>query len=151
MTQPPRPATSLDSITPRPATRAQELLARDLVCQDLDIRVDGATPGGAVLRMTLTDRMVNGHGIVHGGYIFLLADSAFACASNSYGPVCVAQGAQITFLRPAIAGEELTAEAVERTRLGRDGLYDVTVRRPDGTVVAEFRGHSLLVTGSLTG
>ncbi|MET8862681.1 hydroxyphenylacetyl-CoA thioesterase PaaI [Nonomuraea sp. NPDC049421] len=98
--------------------------------------------GRAVCRMTVTERMVNGHGLCHGGYVFLLADTAFACACNSHGPVTVAAGAEITFVSPARAGDVLIAEAEERTRYGRSGIYDVTVRRPDGQVVAEFRGRS---------
>ncbi|MFB9472988.1 hydroxyphenylacetyl-CoA thioesterase PaaI [Nonomuraea salmonea] len=98
--------------------------------------------GRAVCRMTVTERMVNGHGLCHGGYVFLLADTAFAGACNSHGPVTVAAGAEITFVSPARAGDVLIAEAEERTRYGRSGIYDVTVRRPDGQVVAEFRGRS---------
>ncbi|MEV4468199.1 hydroxyphenylacetyl-CoA thioesterase PaaI [Nonomuraea sp. NPDC049504] len=98
--------------------------------------------GRAVCRMTVTELMVNGHGLCHGGYVFLLADTAFAGACNSHGPVTVAAGAEITFVSPARAGDVLIAEAEERTRYGRSGIYDVTVRRPDGQVVAEFRGRS---------
>ena len=77
--------------------------------------------------------------------MFLFADSAFACACNSYGPTTVAAAADITFIAPARLGDELVAEATERTRFGRSGIYDVTVFRDEGgerTVVAEFRGHS---------
>jgi acyl-CoA thioesterase len=89
--------------------------------------------------------MVNGHGLTHGGYVFLLADTAFACACNSYGPVTVAAGAEVTFLRPSRAGDVLEARAAERSASGRSGIYDVTVRR-DGDVVAEFRGRSRQVS-----
>jgi acyl-CoA thioesterase len=85
--------------------------------------------------------MVNGHDIAHGGLIFTLADTAFACACNSWGPVTVAAGAEIAFLAPARLGDELEAHAQVRTRRGRTGIYDVTVRRGD-EVVAEFRGRS---------
>jgi acyl-CoA thioesterase len=125
--------------------RAEELFGRDLTCQRLDIRIGEIGPGRASLRLRVTDSMVNGHGIVHGGYLFLLADAAFAYASNTYGPIALAQSAQITFLRPAAVGETLLAEAVERTRQGRIGVYDVTVCRTDGVVVAEFRGQSVLL------
>lgn len=97
--------------------------------------------GRAVLRMTVTRQMVNGHGIAHGGYIFLFADTAFACACNSHGPATVAAGADITFVAPAYEGDELRATAEERTRYGRSGIYDVTVRRGED-VIAEFRGRS---------
>jgi acyl-CoA thioesterase len=86
---------------------------------------------------------------VHGGYVFLLADTAFAFACNSYGERTVAAGGDIVFLDPARAGDVLTAEAVERARVGRSGVYDVTVRRADGSVVAEMRGRSRTVGGSL--
>jgi acyl-CoA thioesterase len=100
--------------------------------------------GRAVVRMPVTASMVNGHAIAHGGFVFLLADTAFACACNSYGPVTVAAGADITFVRPAHEGDVLTAYAQERTRFGRSGIYDVTVKRGD-EVVAEFRGRSRVV------
>jgi acyl-CoA thioesterase len=102
--------------------------------------------GGAVCRMRVTRAMVNGHGIAHGGYLFLLADTAFACACNSHGPVTVAAGADIEFVAPVHQGDVLTATAVERTSFGRNGIYDVTVRRGD-EVVAEFRGRSRTVGG----
>ncbi|WP_055505994.1 hydroxyphenylacetyl-CoA thioesterase PaaI [Nonomuraea pusilla] len=96
--------------------------------------------GRAVCRMAVTAAMINGHGLCHGGYVFLLADTAFACACNTYGPVTVAAGAEITFVAPAHEGDVLVAEAAERVRYGRSGLYDITVRKSDGQVVAEFRG-----------
>jgi acyl-CoA thioesterase len=100
--------------------------------------------GRAVVDMRVTASMVNGHGIAHGGYVFLLADTAFACACNSYGPVTVAASADITFVAPAREGDLLTAYAEERTRFGRSGIYDVSVRRGDD-VIAEFRGQSRTV------
>jgi acyl-CoA thioesterase len=85
--------------------------------------------------------MVNGHGITHGGYVFTLADTAFAVACNGYGKSTVASGAAITFVASTGLGDELIADAVERVRRGRSGVYDVTVRCA-GVVVAEFRGNS---------
>jgi acyl-CoA thioesterase len=88
--------------------------------------------------------------VAHGGYVFLLADTAFAFACNSYGANTLAAGAEISFVEPAKIGDELVAEAVERLRYGKSGLYDVTVRRSsDAAVVAEFRGRSRTVAGSL--
>lgn len=126
-------------------SHAEEMFARDLACRMLDIRIEDVAPGRASLRMRVTDWMVNGHGIAHGGCLFLLADAAFACASNTHGPITVAQRAQIAFLRPAAVGQELFADAVEHTRQGRSGVYHVTVRRADGAVVAELRGYSVLL------
>ena len=103
----------------------------------------------AEVRMTVTDAMVNGHDIAHGGYVFLLADTAFAVACNSYGQSTVAAGCDIAFLAPVHAGDRLTADARETHRAGRSGIYDVSVRREDGTVVAELRGRSRTIKGTL--
>ncbi|MFV8182030.1 MULTISPECIES: hydroxyphenylacetyl-CoA thioesterase PaaI [unclassified Streptomyces] len=124
--------------TPAPAER---MFAADEASQRLGIELVEVGEGTAVLRMTVTKAMVNGHGIAHGGYVFLLADSAFACACNSHGPVTVASGADVTFVAPAYEGDVLTATAEEVTRFGRSGVYDVSVRRGD-EVVAVFRGRS---------
>ncbi|MFI9010284.1 hydroxyphenylacetyl-CoA thioesterase PaaI [Actinosynnema sp. NPDC053489] len=117
------------------------MLADDAASAALGIRALELGPGTARLTMTVTDLMVNGHGIGHGGYVFLLADTAFACACNRPGSVTVAAQAEIDFIAPVHAGDVLVAEAVERVRFGRSGLYDITVRRGD-EVVAEFRGRS---------
>jgi acyl-CoA thioesterase len=99
--------------------------------------------------MTVTDRMVNGHDLCHGGFIFTLADSAFAFACNTYNQRTVAQHCAVTFLTPGRLGDRLTARAVEVSRRGRSGIYDITVTRADGTVIAEFRGHSRTIEGEL--
>ncbi|WP_258907919.1 hydroxyphenylacetyl-CoA thioesterase PaaI [Actinokineospora sp. UTMC 2448] len=122
------------------------MMADDTASTALGIEVAGAGPGWAELTMTVTDTMVNGHGIGHGGYVFLFADTAFACACNSHGPVTVAAGADVTFVAPVYQGDRLTARATERTRYGRSGIYDVTVTRGD-EVVAEFRGRSRTLNG----
>jgi acyl-CoA thioesterase len=115
----------------------------DRASQALGIEISAVAPGRAVARLTLTGTMVNGHAIVHGGYVFLLADTALAFACNTYGYVTVARAAEVTFVAPAREGDELEAVATERHRAGRNGIYDVTVRRREsGEVVAEFRGHS---------
>lgn len=120
---------------------AEAMFAADEASRGLGIELLEQGEGTAVLRMTVTRSMVNGHGIAHGGYVFLLADSAFACACNSHGPMTVAAGADITFVAPAHEGDVLVARAEERARYGRSGLYDVSVRRGD-EVIAEFRGRS---------
>ncbi len=121
---------------------AARMYADDQATKALGISIDEVGPGRATARMRVTGDMTNGHGIAHGGYVFLLADTAFAYACNSYGPVTVAQACQITFLSPARDGDELTAVAAERVRMERNGIYDVSVRRADGEVLAEMRGHS---------
>ncbi|CCH34475.1 hydroxyphenylacetyl-CoA thioesterase PaaI [Saccharothrix espanaensis] len=118
-----------------------QMLANDPASTALGIRPLALSDGSATLAMTVTERMINGHGIAHGGYVFLLADTAFACACNRPGSVTVAAQAEIDFLVPCGVGDELVATAVERARFGRSGIYDITVRRGD-EVVAEFRGRS---------
>jgi acyl-CoA thioesterase len=119
----------------------EAMMARDEASRRLGIELVDQGEGRAVTRMTVREDMVNGHAIAHGGLVFTLADTAFACACNSFGPVTVAASAEIVFVAPARVGDVLVAEAVLRTRFGRAGIYDVTVRR-DGDVIAEFRGRS---------
>jgi acyl-CoA thioesterase len=129
-------------------SRSMALYAGDRTCQTLGIVVSDVATGWARVQMRVTELMVNCHGSVHGGYIFLLADAAFAYAANSHGPVAVAQSAQAAFLQPAAPGDVLVAEAEERSRIGLHGIYDVTVRRPeDEAVIAEIRGHSVVLPG----
>lgn len=123
------------------------MFSADEASRGLGIELLEHGAGTAVLRMTVTPAMVNGHKIAHGGYVFLLADTAFACACNSHGPVTVAAGADITFVAPAYEGEVLVATAEERTRFGRSGIYDVSVRRGE-EVIAEFRGRSRSIAGT---
>jgi acyl-CoA thioesterase len=125
------------------------MFATDRASTTLGIELVELSVGRAVARMTVTDAMINGHDIAHGGYVFLLADTAFACACNDGGSVTVAAGADIDFLAPAHLGDVLIATAVERSRRGRSGIYDVTVRRGD-EVVAEFRGRSRTLRPPLT-
>ena len=124
---------------------ADAMWANDAASRGLGMALDSVGPGRAVLSMTVADSMVNGHGMCHGGFIFALADSAFAFACNSHGDAAVAQHGAITFIRPGRRGERLTAEAIERVSQGRSGLYDVRVTGEDGSVVAEFRGHSRII------
>lgn len=117
----------------------------DAASRGAGIRLVDVGPGRARTALTIQDRHVNGHGIVHGGYLFFLADAAFGYACNSRGVSTVAAGADITFLRAARLGDELEAEAVERAVAGKSGLYDVTIRSATGEIVAEFRGRSRAV------
>jgi acyl-CoA thioesterase len=121
--------------------QAEAMYVADVASQSLGITISDVAPGRAVATMSVAQSMVNGHGICHGGYVFLLADTAFAFACNTRGPAVVAAGADISFLAPVRAGDELVAEGVERVVRGRSGLYDVTVRVGE-TIVAEFRGRS---------
>ena len=112
--------------------------SRALGMEAVEVSLDHAR-----VRMTVTGAMVNGHDIAHGGYIFTLADSAFALACNSRGSLTVAAGADITFVASAHRGDVLVADATQRTAYGRSGITDVTVtRESDGSTIAEFRGRS---------
>lgn len=127
---------------------AQAMFDGDAASRAAGIELVELGAGRAVLRMRVGECMVNGHGMTHGGYLFLLADTAFACACNSHGPVTVASGAEIAFVASARLGDLLIATAQERTRYGRNGIYDVTVRRQDDDgqqVIAEFRGRSRVI------
>jgi acyl-CoA thioesterase len=124
-----------------PRGPAAMMFAADQASRAVGMELLQAGPGTAVVRMRIAMQMLNGHAIAHGGYIFMLADTAFACACNSDGPVTVAAGADISFINPVREGDILIATALERARYGRSGIYDVTVRRGN-EVVAEFRGRS---------
>ena len=120
---------------------AETMMAGDAASRMLGIELVEYGPGWARTRMTVTGDMVNGHGICHGGMIFSLADTAFACACNSWGPAAVAAQCDILFVRPARGGDVLVAEARMRSRFGRSGIYDIAVENGDG-LIAEFRGRS---------
>jgi acyl-CoA thioesterase len=119
----------------------ETMLASDAATRMFGIELLGYGDGWSRAQLTVRDDMVNGHGICHGGVIFSLADTAFACACNSWGPVTVAAGADIVFIAPARRGDVLVADARMRTNYGRNGIYDVTVTRRD-QIIAEFRGRS---------
>ncbi len=127
---------------------ADAMWAEDKASQGLGMQVLEVGPGRARLAMPIAEHMTNGHGTCHGGFIFTLADSAFAFACNSHGQNAVAQHCSVTFLSPAQRGMRLVAEARERQRGERSGIYDVTVRTEAGDVIAEFRGHSRSIPGT---
>jgi acyl-CoA thioesterase len=128
---------------------AEAMWGDDAASRSLGMQLISVEPGHAVLAMAITEAMVNGHDLCHGGYVFTLADSAFAFACNSYNQRTVAHHSAITFVNSARRGDRLVARAVERSRVGRSGIYDVTVTREEGLVIAEFRGHSRTIGGEL--
>jgi acyl-CoA thioesterase len=130
---------------------AAAMWADDHASKGMGMEVLEIGPGYAQLGMTVTQRMLNGHGSCHGGFIFSLADSAFAFACNSHGQPAVAQHCTITYVTPGHLGMRLVADAKERQRGERSGIYDITVRDETGTVIAEFRGHSRTLSGRLIG
>ncbi|MEC9341680.1 MAG: hydroxyphenylacetyl-CoA thioesterase PaaI [Pseudomonadota bacterium] len=126
------------------------MFRKDLAARQLGIQLIEIAPGSAVMRMAVTREMVNAHDICHGGFIFSLADTAFAYACNSHDVIAVAQHCAITYLNPARCGDTLTAAATEVALRGRTGLYDVCVTAGQ-TRVAEFRGHSRRLDGTHLG
>ncbi|WP_308208921.1 hydroxyphenylacetyl-CoA thioesterase PaaI [Microbacterium sp. IEGM 1404] len=122
---------------------AADMMARDAASALLGMVVERAEPGDALVTMTVRPDMLNGFAITHGGFVFALADTAFAIACNEDDRVTVAAGADIAFLRSTTAGQTLTAHAVRRARSGRTGLYDVRVSDESGAIVAEVRGRSV--------
>lgn len=137
-----------DNATALARACADAMWADDQASQALGMRIVSVAPGRAVVEMPVRDDMTNGHGIGHGGFTFALADSAFAFACNTYNRRTVAYRCDIHYLAAVRSGEVLVAEAVERQRVERNGIYDVVVRRGD-TVVAEFRGTSREIGGAL--
>ncbi len=133
---------------------ARVMYDADRASRELGIEIDVPAPGEATAVMAVTASMLNGHAVCHGGYLFTLADTAFAFACNAYDDVTVAAAASIDFVRPAREGDRLTAAARERHRQGRTGIYDVDVTNQRGEQVALLRGRSFatgepMLTGTL--
>ena len=123
-------------------TVARRMMRHDRASEALGMTVVVNEPGRSVVTMTIREDMLNGFAITHGGFVFALADTAFAIACNDSDLVTVAAGADITFLKATTAGDVLTATALERAKSGRSGIYDVQVTDATGSIVAEFRGRS---------
>lgn len=140
----------LAAMTPQEIAEASARImwAGDHASQKLGMQIDHIAPGEATLSMTVTEVMSNGHGNCHGGYIFSVADSAFAFACNSHNAVTVGQHVSISYLNPVRIGDRLTATAREVSRRGRSGIYDIRVTNQQGEHIAEFRGHSRTVKGT---
>jgi acyl-CoA thioesterase len=126
---------------------AAAMWQEDDASKGLGMEILAIGPGHATLTMTVKPSMVNGQRIAHGGFIFTLADSAFAFACNTHNERVVAAQGNITFIRPGKLGDRLVASAREISRSGRSGIYDVQVT-VDDVVIAEFRGHSRSIGGT---
>jgi acyl-CoA thioesterase len=142
----------MQSDTHEAAQRLAELAGktmyeRDPASQKLGMTLDAIRPGYARMSMRVRGDMLNGHGTCHGGYIFMLADSAFAFACNSHNFNTVGAGCSIDYLAPGREGDVLSAEAVEQALSGKTGVYDVVVSNQEGRKLALFRGKSHRVHG----
>jgi acyl-CoA thioesterase len=120
---------------------------RDQATRALGMTLDEIRPGYARMSMPVRADMLNGHATCHGGYIFMLADSAFAFACNSHNFNTVGAGCTIDYLAPGRAGDMLTAEAVEQALAGKTGVYDIAVSNQQGQRIALFRGKSHRIAG----
>ena len=128
---------------------AQSLFERDQASQRMGMRLLAAGPGTSRVAMTVREDMLQGHGTCHGGYLFALADSAFAFACNSYNDATVAIGCSIDYIAPAQLNDDLTAECIEQSRSGRTGNYDVRIENQQGQLIALFHGKSYKVRGTV--
>lgn len=122
---------------------------RDRASRAMGMRLADIRPGYARMTMPVREDMLNGHQTCHGGYIFALADSAFAFACNSHNLITVGAGCTIDYLAPGRLDDVLTAEAVEQALAGKSGVYDVRVCNQDGRLIALFRGKSHRVSGEV--
>ena len=127
------------------------MYGKDVASQNIGITIDEVREGFARLKMPVKNEMLNGRGICHGGFIFTLADTAFACASNTRNDVNLAQKCSIEYKRPGQAGDTLTAIAEHLSQDDRYGSYQVTVTDQDGNLIALFEGNSCRVRGTLLG
>ena len=130
---------------------AKQMFSDDQASRNLGMSVNIIEPGAAEARMVVRQSMVNGHDVCHGGFIFMVADSAFAFACNCYDDVTVASGADVNFLYSAKLGDELVATARETNRGRRAGVYDVEVRNQDERLIAVFRGRSMALGRPILG
>lgn len=128
---------------------ASTLYERDAASQAMGIRLLEVSPGSARVSMEVRADMVQGVGTCHGGYLFALADSAFAFACNTYNATTVALGCSIDYVSPARLGDRLVAHAIEQSRGSRTGNYDVRIENQQGALIALFHGKSYQVRGTL--
>ena len=128
---------------------AAKLNQRDKAAGHIGLAVEAVAPGAATIAMTVHQDLLNGLDVCHGGFIFALADTAMAYASNSRNRPALAQTCQVTFLLPAKLGDRLTAIARETATAGRTGVYDVDVRNQDGSLIAVFRGQTRTIKGEI--
>jgi acyl-CoA thioesterase len=128
---------------------AEALWESDAAAKWTGIRIDEVTEAKAVLSLEVADHHCNGHGMCHGGVIYMLADTAFAYACNSRNQATVAQNNTITYVSPAQRGDTLTAIANEKSLKGKNGIYDIEVSNQNADIIAQFRGCSRTIKGHL--
>lgn len=123
------------------------MFANDRASKALGMDVLAVGPGSATIAMTVTESMLNGFDICHGGMVTALADSCFAFACNSYNELTVASGFSIDIVAPSRLGDRLKAVAKEVSLAGRTGVYDITITNQADELIAVFRGRSYRIKG----
>lgn len=116
-----------------------QMIATDTYSEWLGVEVLEVADGFAKIKMTTRKEMLNGHGVVHGGISFSLADSAFAFACNTHGQKAVSIETSINHIRPLFEGDELVAIAQKESTSRSVGYYIVKVTRSE-ELVALFKG-----------
>lgn len=142
----------MSDLTPQQVAEATAgaMKPRDVAAQFLGIELQEIGPAHCVMTLVVNENHVQGLNVCHGGYIFSLADTCMAYASNSFDTPNLAQSAQITFLAPGHLGDQLTATARRVAEAGRNNLWDVEVIDQNGKQIAVFRGQTRAVKGKVT-
>ena len=128
---------------------AEVMWAEDNSSKWFGMELESIGEGCATMTLTICEHHLNGHGVCHGGVTFALADSAFAFACNSRNQVTVAQHNVISYISSGRLGDRLSAHATEISLTGRNGITDVQVTNQSGTLIAEFRGMSRAINGTV--
>ncbi len=82
----------------------------------------------AKIKLTTTKEMaVDDRGLVHGGFVFGLADYAAMLAVNH--PNVVLAGSTVTFKKPVVVGDKIVAEAEAASDLKRKATVSVSITR----------------------
>lgn len=123
-----------------PKEIVETMMHSDAFSQELGMRIEHIDFGTCTLVCTVTDKMVNGFHIAHGGITYSLADSALAFASNSHGQHCVSIETSIAHIKPATPGDILTAKCTEIQRGKTIGRYQTTVHNQHNHLIASFHG-----------
>lgn len=118
------------------------MLENDTCTKSMGMDVVEVAKGMAKVTMRVTQSMLNGHSTCHGGMLFTLADTAFACACNSENLAAVASGCSIEYIRPAFENDLLTAIANVKSQGKVTGTYDIEIVNQDQKLIALFRGKS---------
>lgn len=125
---------------PSPKDIVEHMLKNDPFSQWLDLRVLEIKEGSCLLECIVTEKMLNGYQIAHGGVLFSLADSAIAFTSASYGRVAVAIDYSISFIKKVLTNDLLTIKAEAISMGNKTGVIKVEITNDDEKLVAVVKG-----------